>query len=118
MKLTAKQFRSTAAWQRARELKLQGATHCAICQLPLYPTAPARSKWSSTVDHVIPLHNIDLGTADGRALAVNPAWLRAAHTGCNSKRGNRTAAKRRAPRVWNLTEVARRMAAERRSERW
>jgi hypothetical protein len=71
------------------------------------------------VDHVLPLHDIDLNSSEGRALATNPAWLRAAHLGCNSKRGNRTSAvKRRKPEVFNLNQIARQQAAERRSERW
>src|SRR6516225_6369015 len=100
MKLTAKQFRSTAAWQQARAAKLRGATHCAICGWPLVPGAKPRSRWSSSVDHVRPLHDIDLNSAEGRALATNLAWLVPVHLGCNSKRGNQTAAaKRRAPQI-------------------
>jgi hypothetical protein len=119
MKLTAKQFRSTAAWQRARELKLRGATHCAICQYPLIPGAPPRSRWSTSVDHLVELDRLNLSTAAGRAQACNQAWLRVTHLGCNAKRGNAyKAAKRRAPHIFNLNEVARRMAAEGRSNRW
>jgi hypothetical protein len=88
--------------------------------LPLCPNAPPRSRWSTSVDHVYPLADLDLNSAEGRALATNPAFLVAAHTGCNSRRGAKTAAaKRRAPRIFNLNEIAaRRQAAEGRSDRW
>jgi hypothetical protein len=70
------------------------------------------------VDHVYPLAELDLNSAEGRAMATNPAWLVAAHLGCNSRRGAKTAAaKRRVPRIFNLNEIARRQAAER-SSRW
>jgi hypothetical protein len=112
--VTPSQFRSTSAWQRARAAVLSRSSHCALCQRPLYPDAPPRSRWSSSVDHVYPLHDLDLSTAAGRALAVNAAALRAVHVGCNSKRGCRTAAaKRRVPRIFGATDYK-----IRRSGRW
>jgi hypothetical protein len=115
--MNAKEFRSSAIWQKARAAVLSHSSHCALCGHPLCPTAPPRSRWSSSVDHVYPLHNVDLSTAAGRALACNPAALRAVHLGCNSKRGNKTAsaARRvagRIPRIFGPTDL------KRRSSRW
>jgi 5-methylcytosine-specific restriction endonuclease McrA len=71
----------------ARRIALRGAMSCAICgggfrldlgcRHPLYPS----------VDHVIPLSRLDLSSPAGRALAVDPGYLRVTHMGCNSRRG-------------------------------
>jgi 5-methylcytosine-specific restriction endonuclease McrA len=116
--MTPQQFRSSAIWQKARAAVLSRSSHCALCGRPLYPTAPPRSRWSSSVDHVYPLHNVDLGTAAGRALATNPAALRAVHLGCNSKRGNKTASAARrvagaVPRIFGPSDMK-----MRRTQRW
>jgi len=106
--MTAKQFRSTAAWQRARARVLRGATHCAKCGGALRRDLGPRHRLAPTVDHVRPLAYVDLGTPEGRALATDPANLRAMHYGCNASRG--AGGRRRVPTVWNLNEVARGMA--------
>jgi 5-methylcytosine-specific restriction endonuclease McrA len=118
--MTPAEFRSTAAWKRARAAIMKRSFSCGICGGPLCPNAPPRSRWSTSVDHRIPLSDIDLSSAEGRALATNPAFLVAAHTGCNSRRGAKAAAaKRRVPRIFNLAQIACRQAAgQRRSDRW
>lgn len=74
--------RSGAAWLKARKAVLEHATHCAICGRPLVPDAPARSRWSSSVDHITPL------SKGGHPHAID--GLRATHYGCNSRRGDGT----------------------------
>ena len=71
--------RDSYAWKQARKRALRGATHCTICGGALDFDAPARSRWSPSVDHI-------------RALALggapfDPSNLRVAHYGCNSSRG-------------------------------
>lgn len=96
--MTAKQFRSTAVWQRARAVALRNASACAICHGALGPLRTdlgPRHPLAPSVDHVRPLAGIDLATPEGRALAVDQALLRVAHYGCNARRG---AARRRGNR--------------------
>jgi 5-methylcytosine-specific restriction endonuclease McrA len=112
--MSPRQFRSTIAWQNARARVVKYATHCGLCGLPLVPDAPPRTRWSTSVDHRTPLHALNLSTAEGRALAVNPANLVAAHYGCNSRRGSRTAAAtRRVPRIFGPSDMN-----MRRTQRW
>ena len=116
--MTAKSFRSSAAWQRARARVLRGARVCSICGGALRFDVHPRHRLAPSVDHVRPLRQINLNTAEGRALAVDPAWLRATHLGCNAARGAGGRRRRRrvpAPQVWNLNEVAREVAARRAS---
>lgn len=68
------------AYRKARAKLLASATHCALCGQPLDHAAPARSRWSPTADHIVPL-------SQGGSLTA-PSNLRAAHYGCNSARGN------------------------------
>ncbi|MGO8876379.1 MAG: hypothetical protein ACLQNG_11530 [Acidimicrobiales bacterium] len=79
--------RDDIAWKRLRKRILDGATHCAICHKPLRFDAPPRSRWSPSVDHIIPLHG-HVGD-DLRRLAHDPNNCRAVHLGCNARRGNR-----------------------------
>jgi hypothetical protein len=62
-----------------REKVLSDATHCSICGGLLDFDAPARSKWSPSVDHVDPL------ALGGDPFALSN--LRASHLGCNASRG-------------------------------
>jgi 5-methylcytosine-specific restriction endonuclease McrA len=55
----------------------------------------SRHRLYPSVDHVVPLVDLDLATAAGRALAVNPAMLRVTHRGCNASRGARDGNARR-----------------------
>ncbi|MFI2084333.1 HNH endonuclease signature motif containing protein [Streptomyces rubiginosohelvolus] len=66
---------------------------CARCGQPIDPTLNARSGWSFTLDHIVPLSR-------GGSL-LDPANARSMHRRCNSARGNRlTTAQPRASRRW------------------
>ena len=123
----ADRFRGTAAWKRARKIALRGATHCGICGGWLDFNAPSGSKWAPSVDHVLPLSGLDLGTHEGRMMATNQAWLQVTHLGCNARRGARHRASRdfwttrpqtapllespanRIPQVWSVAEAVERL---------
>lgn len=93
--------RGGAAWRRASARVLKDATVCWLCGLPLDFDAPARSRWSPSVDHVLPLDAIKFfDAATQRSMALDPANLRAAHYGCNSKRGAGSADRGRVSREW------------------
>ena len=85
--MTATQFRGSAAWKRARVRALRGATCCEICGGAFPPGVRPRSRLAPSVDHVVELARLDLGSSAGRAMAVDPANLRVVHIGCNSRRG-------------------------------
>ena len=68
------------AWKKARAKALANATTCTLCGQPIDHDAPARSRWSASVDHVVPR---SLGGS-----LLDPANLRPVHYGCNSRRGN------------------------------
>lgn len=68
------------AWKKARALALMNAKTCTLCGQPIDHDAPARSRWSASVDHIVP-RSLGGGLTD----ASN---LRAVHYGCNSRRGN------------------------------
>jgi 5-methylcytosine-specific restriction endonuclease McrA len=70
-------YRRLCAWQRSLGLP------CWICGHHIDLTLDARSAWSFTLDHMIPL-------SKGGDL-LDPANARSAHRRCNSARGNRTA---------------------------
>jgi 5-methylcytosine-specific restriction endonuclease McrA len=110
--VTARQFRGSAAWKRARRIALQSAWGCALCGGPFRLDLGCRHRLYPTVDHEIPLARIDLRTAEGRALAVNQAFLRVTHNGCNASRGatdgnRQRAADRRAARSAYFAGLAR-----------
>ncbi len=91
--------RSGVAWRRARQRVLSESEVCAICGLPIDPEAPPKSRWSASVDHVIPLAAMrDLDPSEQRALALDPELLRVAHVSCNSKRGAGRRVERRVSR--------------------
>jgi 5-methylcytosine-specific restriction endonuclease McrA len=71
--------RDSYRWKTLRRRLVRSAEVCAICGRLLDRTAPARSRWSPSVDHIVPLH---LGGAP-----FDPSNLRVTHFGCNSSRG-------------------------------
>jgi len=56
------------------------SSHCAKCGKPLYPDLKWPHRWSTSIDHIIPLH---LG---GEPL--DPANVQATHLTCNVREGN------------------------------
>ena len=96
--MTSRQFRGTAAWKRARKIAQRSAYGCAICGGPFRLDLGSRHPLYPSVDHVLPLADIDLTTAAGRAIAVDQSMLRVAHLGCNGSRGARDGNARRAVR--------------------
>lgn len=102
--MTAAQFRSSPAWKRARARAIRGAVRCELCGGMLVPGAMPRTRWSATVDHVVPLSRLALDTAEGRRAAIDPGNLRVAHYGCNSRRG---AGRRRGPAARDWTGPSR-----------
>ena len=85
--MTSDQFRGSYLWKRARARASRGAGVCAICGGPFPDGVRPRSRWAKSVDHVLPLAALNLSTAEGRRMATDPANLRVAHYGCNSRRG-------------------------------
>ena len=94
--------RHGAAWNRARKEVLEWATVCHICGGPLDFEAPPRSRWSPSADHLVPIKFTRQMDAEAqRVYALDPAYLRPAHYGCNSARGTRSAkAPRRRSEAW------------------
>jgi 5-methylcytosine-specific restriction endonuclease McrA len=83
-------LRSGGDWRRARAQVLASATVCWLCGRPLDFGAPARSPMSPSVDHVVPLKTLaGVSTSTRRRVALSLSFLRAAHYGCNSRRGAR-----------------------------
>ena len=68
------------AYRKARKEWLEHQTECVHCGLPLDFDAPPRSRWSPTVDHIIP---VSLGGDPKDQTMWQPS-----HHGCNSARGN------------------------------
>lgn len=97
--MTAREFRGSYAWKRARRIAVRGANGCAICGGSFRLDVGPRHRLYPTVDHVIPLADLDLTSAAGRAVAVDQALLRAVHNGCNASRGARDGNQRRASAV-------------------
>jgi len=71
-------WRKTRKWQALRLYILARSQDCHLCGLPLDPTAPARTRWASTVDHIVPVN------AGGDVYDVGN--LAGAHHGCNSSK--------------------------------
>jgi 5-methylcytosine-specific restriction endonuclease McrA len=82
----------TKRWRRIRAQVLETAQDCALCGLPLNFDAKPASRWSPSVDHIIPL-SLGGDPFDDRN-------LRATHHGCNSSRGNGTRQQPRHARAW------------------
>jgi len=87
--VTAREFRGSYPWKRARRQALRCATVCELCGAPFRLDLGPRHRLAPSVDHIVPLSRLDLGTPEGRAWAVDPALLRVAHLGCNARRGAR-----------------------------
>ena len=77
--MTPAQLRSSPRWKRVRKIVLRGATHCALCHRPLDFDAVPRSRWSPSVDHIVPL------ALGGDPFALSN--LRAVHYRCNTSLG-------------------------------
>ncbi len=73
--------RTHRKWRELRERVYAEETHCWICKRYVDQTLPPRTRWSRSVDHVIPL-------AQGGA-EFDRANVRLAHFGHNSARGAR-----------------------------
>lgn len=69
----------TAARARAVRAVRDQRLPCAICGHPIDYTLAARTRWSFTVDEIVPR---SVGGS-----ATDPANLRPAHQTCNSRRG-------------------------------
>lgn len=81
---------------------LASASVCWLCGRPVDFNARPRSRWSPSVDHVIPISTMKhLPLEEQARLATDPAFLRLAHYGHNSSRGNRRPTTPRSPsRAW------------------
>jgi hypothetical protein len=67
---------------------LRHATHYALCGGEFNPDAPPKSRWSKSVDHIIPFSQLaHYDPAERHRLSVDPSNMRPAHLICNSKRG-------------------------------
>ncbi|WP_189059602.1 HNH endonuclease [Longimycelium tulufanense] len=73
--------RSGHRWRQATAAVHAESGVCWICGHPIDYTAPPRTRWSKSTDHVAPLSR---GGPE-----VDLSNLRPAHYGCNSRRGNR-----------------------------
>ena len=81
--------RNGYAWANTQRRTLKGATTCHLCGYELDFDAPPRTRWSPSVDHIVPLsllRGYDRMTQE--RMAVAPSNLRPAHYGCNARRGN------------------------------
>jgi hypothetical protein len=65
-----------------------------VCGEPIVWNVRSTHPKSASVDHIVALKHIDLATAAGRALAVDPSLLRICHRGCNTALENRSRAQR------------------------
>jgi 5-methylcytosine-specific restriction endonuclease McrA len=75
-------------WKRVRLRVIESSSVCHLCGRRLVPDAPPRSRWSTEVDHVVPVAELQrLHPADWWELALNPANLRTAHQWCNRSKG-------------------------------
>lgn len=77
--------RQSRAWQAVCAEVYATETHCWLCRRPVDFSLPPRTRWSKSVDHLIPLVEL---LAEGR----NPydrTLCRLAHLRCNSQRGAR-----------------------------
>jgi 5-methylcytosine-specific restriction endonuclease McrA len=102
------------AWKRVRALVIASSSVCHLCRMPLVPDAPARSRWSTEVDHVVSVKRLkQLYPTDWWSLALDPNNLRAAHQWCNRSKGAKTRAAASRPvrgqsRTWFAEQPTRR----------
>ena len=86
----ARDGRSGADWNRARQWVLASYESCWICHELVDFDAPPRSPRSPSVDHAFPVSLMrGWDPEDRRQLTIDRENLRLAHYGCNSSRGNR-----------------------------
>ena len=89
------------AYRKVRERVLAGAQWCALCGGALDWSAAPRTRWSPSVDHVLPISRTrHLDAVTRRRMALEPENLRAVHYGCNSARGNRRNKPKHISRDW------------------
>ena len=86
----------------ARKRVLAGATICHICGGELDFNAPPRTRYSPSVDHIVPVSQTrHLDPQTRRRMGADPTNLRPAHFGCNSRRGDASRTPpRKASRRW------------------
>jgi 5-methylcytosine-specific restriction endonuclease McrA len=84
--------RTGHAWRRLCAQVYAEESVCWLCGNTVDMSAAPRTPQSRSVDHVIPL------TRGGDPL--DRANLRLAHYGCNARKGNRPARRRRTSRQW------------------
>ena len=76
------------AWVNARKRVLANATVCHLCGKELDFDAPPKSRWSPSVDHIVPVKALrGMDRVTQRRIALDPGNLRPAHFGCNASRG-------------------------------
>jgi len=73
--------RWTSQWKALRRRLIAAASTCAICHQLLDKSAPPRSPWSPSVDHLLPVRTHP-------HLALDPANCRVTHVRCNTMREN------------------------------
>ena len=71
--------RHTKQWLHLAKRMVQPGSICWLCGTPIRFDVPPRSRWSGSLDHVIPI-------AIRPDLAWSPANLMPAHVGCNSRK--------------------------------
>lgn len=77
--LNYRRGRGGRPWNRAKAKIKATATHCIKCGRPLFPDLTYPNRWSTSIDHIIPLsHGGD---------ALDPNNLGAAHLFCNIREG-------------------------------
>lgn len=82
--------RSGWAWEKVRAQVLASSSVCWLCGRQLDFDAPPRSKWSPSVDHLVPLKTLrGMDPVLQREIALDARFLRPAHYACNSRRGAR-----------------------------
>ena len=73
--------RNTSRWRKLRAQLVKQAVTCAICGHALVHNAKPRTRWSISIDHIVPI-------ARG-GNPFDPSNCRATHFGCNSRRAAR-----------------------------
>lgn len=89
--------REGSAWRKVRAAVLASSSTCHLCGKAVDFGAKPCTPIAPSVDHLFPLKILRaLPVEEQRRISLNPAFLRVAHFGCNSRRGaKRLAASRR-----------------------
>lgn len=74
--------RTGRPWERLASSVKARRDPCWLCGYPIDYDAEPRTRWSFSVDHIVPLSQ--------GGTPRDPANLAAAHYGCNSRKGNGT----------------------------